>query len=66
MIAEVPRSPICSTCAHSIGGCPTPEACEQAEADRESQAARRDLRIAVTLIVAALGTLALFLTFHPT
>lgn len=61
VISEVPRPPTCSQCEHLHGGCPTPQACEQAEQDRNDRAAWRDFRIAAALI-AVLGVVILALT----
>ena len=48
---EGPRT--CSRCEHS-GRCPTPQACEQAEEERQGKAALRDVAIAAAAIAAIL------------
>jgi len=50
----------CSRCWH-LPECQTPQACEQAEQDRNDRAAWRDFRIAAALI-AVLGVVILVLT----
>lgn len=43
------RPRACSRCLHRYA-CPTPQACEQAEQDRNDRAAWRDFRIAAALM----------------
>lgn len=65
MIADPNEGPqACSRCVH-LGACPTPQACEQAEQDRNDRAAWRDFRIAAALI-AVLGVVILVLNWRYT
>lgn len=43
----------CSRCAH-LAECPTPQACEQAEEERQGRRALRDVAIAAALIAVVL------------
>lgn len=45
--------PTCALCEH-LGRCPTPQACEQAEEERRSRSALRDVFIAAALIAVVL------------
>lgn len=45
--------PSCSRCVHRYA-CPTPQACEQAEEERRSKSALRDVAIAAALIAVVL------------
>lgn len=61
MIADPNEGPrTCGWCEHLMR-CPTPEACELAEQERNDRAAWRDFRIAAALI-AVLGVVILVLT----
>lgn len=54
MIADPHDGPrTCSRCAH-LAECPTPQACEQAEEERRSKSALRDVAIAAALIAVVL------------
>ncbi len=54
MIADPHDGPrTCSRCAH-LAECPTPQACEQAEEERRSRSALRDVAIAAALIAVVL------------
>ncbi len=54
MIADPNEGPrTCSRCAH-LAECPTPQACEQAEEERRSKSALRDVAIAAALIAVVL------------
>lgn len=63
MIADPNDGPrTCSRCVHRYA-CPPPQACEQAEQDRNDRAAWRDFRIAAALI-AVLGAVILVLNWR--
>lgn len=53
-----PTHPRCGWCESLPHGCPTPQACEQAEEER-SRSRSNTFLVAAALLVAALGTLVL-------